>query len=463
MDNRVDLIANLPTFDGGEDVGKENPHAFIAKVRRTFLLLGLNDEQKIAVFELSLIEGGPAKEWFDGLTGDAKTTWNGLTEAFDTRWPARAVVAKTAAEKQDDLRQHTLAEKDLLQKKELTDGREAYSHVVWAEKALRLAKLIPDTNHLLVPQSKAQLPEALRDCLTDDCDTWESFTEAVKGVKLAKLRERIRKKEEDDKLRKKVESLENATRQPQTPSKLLANTLNRFRISAPIPQPNFNTARQPQRAPGTYRGGRSEQEKWEIISRLPDPPQDTPANRASHRDRVSQWHRENPTTNVTSEDRPYPCTPGTAQPGSGECLSCGKLGHMWATCTMETKLPEYEVRWRRKVNSIRRDANPQPAVGVNLVDDEDNNLCHPDPRPARAPYQRASSQRPRETGKRHGVVRLSVERTTLPANQDAEQGVPEGVRESLGDVVELTADCAPDEIDVLAGVVPTNYIIKGLA
>ncbi|KAG6823971.1 hypothetical protein H0H92_008418 [Tricholoma furcatifolium] len=291
MNNRTDLIASLPTFDGGEDVGKENPRAFIAKVRRTFLLSGLTDEQKIAVFELSLVEGGPAKEWFDGLAGEEKTSWNELMAAFDTRWPARVVVAKTAAEKQDDLRQHVLKESDLLRKQELTDGREAYSHVVWAEKALRLAKLIPDTNHLLVPQSKAQLPEALRDCLADDCDTWEVFTEAVKNVKLTKLREKMKKREEEVSLRKKVESLENANRQPQTPSKLLANTLSRFRLSTPIPQPNFGAPHQTQqRTPSTYRGGRTEAEKWNMISRIPDPLPDTPANRAAYRDNIAQWH-----------------------------------------------------------------------------------------------------------------------------------------------------------------------------
>ncbi|KAG6813329.1 hypothetical protein H0H92_012142 [Tricholoma furcatifolium] len=114
---------------------------------------GLTDEQKIAVFELSLVEGGPAKEWFDELTGDDKATWAGLMTVFDTRWPARVIVTKTTAEKQDNLRQHILKEADLLQKQELMDGREAYSYVVWAEKALYLAKLIPDMNYLLVSQS----------------------------------------------------------------------------------------------------------------------------------------------------------------------------------------------------------------------------------------------------------------------------------------------------------------------
>ncbi|KAG6807162.1 hypothetical protein H0H87_012090 [Tephrocybe sp. NHM501043] len=120
MDNYTNLIANLPTFNRGEDIRKENPHTFIAK---------------IMVFELFLVEGGLAREWFDKLSGDAKTTWNGLMAAFNVCWPARVIVAKTAAEKQDDLRQHMLLEKDLLQKQKLMDGREAYSHIVWVEKA----------------------------------------------------------------------------------------------------------------------------------------------------------------------------------------------------------------------------------------------------------------------------------------------------------------------------------------
>ncbi|KAG6856055.1 hypothetical protein H0H87_008025 [Tephrocybe sp. NHM501043] len=121
MDNHTDLIANLPTFNRGEDIGKENPHMFITK---------------ITVFELLLVEGGPAREWFDKLSGDAKTIWNSLMVAFNACWPARVIIAKTAAEKQDDLKQHTLLEKDQLQKQELMDGREAYLHIIWAEKAL---------------------------------------------------------------------------------------------------------------------------------------------------------------------------------------------------------------------------------------------------------------------------------------------------------------------------------------
>ncbi|KAG6824928.1 hypothetical protein H0H92_005377 [Tricholoma furcatifolium] len=327
MEGRADLIAGLPTFDSGKDIGKENPRAFIVKVRRTFLLSGLTDEQKIAVFELFLIEGGPAQEC--------------LTAAFNALWPARAVVAKTTAKKQDDdLRQHRLTEKDLLQKQELMDSREAYSHIVWAEKALRLARLIPDTNHLLISQSKAKLPQALQDCLSDDCDTWEGFTTAVKNVRITKLWEKIKRKEEEDALKRKVKSLKSAARQtqPQTPSKLLANTLSR-----------------------------TDQEKWEIISCLPDPLADTPANCTLYRDRVAQWHCENPTLNVPTEDRPYPCMPGTAQLGSGECLGCGHLGHLAAACIAETKIPDYESRWRQKVNFIRRDATTPRTVGINLV------------------------------------------------------------------------------------------------
>ncbi|KAG6855550.1 hypothetical protein H0H87_001148 [Tephrocybe sp. NHM501043] len=130
MNNCTDLIVNLSTFDSREDIRKENPCVFIAKVCRTFLLSGLTDEQKIAVFKLSLVEGGPAKKWFDGLPEDSKATWNGLTAAFNAHWPERVVVTKMAVEKQDDLRLHTLLEKDLLQKQEHTDSREAYLHIV---------------------------------------------------------------------------------------------------------------------------------------------------------------------------------------------------------------------------------------------------------------------------------------------------------------------------------------------
>ncbi|KAG6806208.1 hypothetical protein H0H92_012234 [Tricholoma furcatifolium] len=129
--------------------------------------------------------------------------------------------------------------------------------------------------------------------------------------------------------------------------------------------------------------------------------------------------------------------PGTARPGSGECLGCGQLGHLAASCTAEVKLPEYEFRWRRKVNFVKRDATTPRTVSVNLVDDDGDD----EPTAAIALTQEQLASLIEEH------VRDALEKQGK--GQGAQRSVLEGGRESLGDILATAADCALDESHVL--------------
>ncbi|KAG6807185.1 hypothetical protein H0H92_008484 [Tricholoma furcatifolium] len=363
---------NVAPFHG--DLEDESPRDFVNKMKRYFALGSARDEpdaHKIDVFEWSLKDGGAAAEWFRTLPADSKATWRALLAAFDERWPEKHVVAKTSNEKQEDLAEAKLKE-DELGRKVKVNGVEMYSHVAWANRVERLAKAIPDNDNLLVRGTRNSMPAPLKALIPASINTWTAFCNAIRTVDITELKEKREERERTRKLEEEVQQLRNARNPPATPSKALAATLSRVQLGSPIPAPVFGQPKAATNTPGTQTQGgqapgRTDAEKWVIIQRLPRPGPNTDAGRTAYQTAVTQWHAAYPRANAANEDRPYPLTPGTVALGSSECTGCGQLGHVESACTAATRVPQLESRWRRKVDSIRRAVNAQPAQ-VHVVD-----------------------------------------------------------------------------------------------
>jgi hypothetical protein len=161
---------------------------------------------------------------------------------------------------------------------------------------------------------------------------------------------------------------------PQSPSSALGQAFRNFSVG-PMPQPRFQ--QNPNNAQGPsqqYRGPqRTDAEKLAIITRIPPPQQDTTAGWAAYEAEITAWIR-NSYGRAANESRPYPLTPGTSPVASGECFSCGKVGHPSAACTTNRRIPEAERAWRQKANSIRAGANAASRANnpnINLVAEED--------------------------------------------------------------------------------------------
>ncbi|KAG6809270.1 hypothetical protein H0H92_000924 [Tricholoma furcatifolium] len=364
----------IQPFHGSIDQESENACDFINKLKRSFMSRDYSDEDKVQYFEWSLKDGSPAMEWFSGLTAAQKTTWASLCTAFDDQWPAGRVSAKSQAEKQEELAEARIKE-DELGLKTKVNSVEMYTHIAWADKVERLAKAIPDDNNLLVRATRDNMAPSLRTLIPHSNNTWQTFCTAVRNVSVAELKEKKTERASTEKMKDDLKTVLKAqTQPPPTPSKVLAATLDRFRIGAPIPAPNFGQARPATTprpaAPGPVpsRPGRTDAEKWAIIQRLPAPVPLTDASRMAHAVQVAQWLSTNVGMTAATEDRPFPLKPGTAQLGSGECTGCGGMGHYESVCTSEVKLHPIESRWRRKANSIRKGATAA-ATTVNFVGD----------------------------------------------------------------------------------------------
>ncbi|KAG6903692.1 hypothetical protein DXG01_015664, partial [Tephrocybe rancida] len=214
----------------GDEEEKLNPKDFIRLLKRRFIerpsIYG-TDDAKIEYIELCFPEGTPAAEWYAALQATDKTTWNALVTAFNTRWPTRAPAAKTQIEKQEELMEAKIKEEDL-GKKVKDKGVETWTHVAWADKVERLAKTIPDNDGLLITSVRVNMAPFLCALVSPALDKWDTFTEAVRNVSMAVLKEKMKEKKDANTLKERVDQITAAaTRQPpQTPSKALAANLS---------------------------------------------------------------------------------------------------------------------------------------------------------------------------------------------------------------------------------------------
>ena len=131
-------LENIPEFSGTQD-DKTQPTDFLKVVKRSFVASGTTtDDQKVGLFELYLKSNSPAEEWYN----DAKTvkkTWMELEQGFKTRFPNIKKATKTVPELERELRVMRIKTEEL-GKMEKYRGEDVYTHIIFAEKVIDLAK-----------------------------------------------------------------------------------------------------------------------------------------------------------------------------------------------------------------------------------------------------------------------------------------------------------------------------------
>ena len=131
-------LENIPEFAGTQD-DKSQPSDFLKAIKRSFLVSGATtDAQKISLFELYLKSDSPAEEWFTDA-GAPKRTWAELETSFKTRFPNTTKATKTAPELERELGAMRITTEEL-GKAEKYRGEDVYTHMIFAEKILDLAK-----------------------------------------------------------------------------------------------------------------------------------------------------------------------------------------------------------------------------------------------------------------------------------------------------------------------------------
>jgi hypothetical protein len=350
----------------------QDPQDFMNRLERVILMkTGLSEAEKVRFFELSLKANSPAAAWFTTLTKTNKASFTAARDAFEIRWPVKAITEKTTAEKQALLDETLLKMGDLGRRVAASVGaEEELSHVVWADKVERLAGDIPDTNNLLVASTRKKLPKPLLKLVGLKPMTWKQLADAVRSISLEELMEKV--EEERDLVR--------YTAAPNTPSKALGAAFQSINIAPRTQNPTSNQYQQtittPRPAFSTERP--AHERLADVLSKaLPIHPRNAEGI-ALYNMQVVLWQTSyGQSGKGPNETRPYPLTPGTVPVASGECWKCGQKTHHPGPCSAPA-VPALETKWRSIAQTIRKRAEAAaavPAVSVNLVT-EDSDQVH---------------------------------------------------------------------------------------
>lgn len=362
-------ISNLSFTGKPED---QDPQDFMNRLERIILMkTGLSEPEKVRFFELSLKAKSPAAAWFATLTKANKATFTTARDAFELRWPVKAITEKTTAEKQALLDETILKISDLGRRVAASVGaEEELSHVVWADKVERLAGDIPDTNNLLVASTRKKLPKPLLKLVGLKPMTWKELADAVRIISLEELMEKV--EEERD--------LARYTAAPNTPSKALGTAFQNINITPQTQNPPHNRFQQTVATPGprpVFSTERPAHERLaDVLSKaLPIHPRNAEGI-ALYGAQIAFWQSNYGMSGKgPNETRPYPLTPGTVPVASGECWKCGQRTHHPGPC-IAPAVPPLETKWRSIAQTIRKraEAAAVPAVSVNLVTENSDEI-----------------------------------------------------------------------------------------
>jgi hypothetical protein len=387
----------ITPFHGDND--DENPEDFL---RAFFRRMGTHsDDVKKSQFRYYLQADSAADEWYAELPENEKKSWTDIEAAFQKRWPRKTQAKKTEEEYEDEILGRKLKVDDL-GKKEKVAGREVYSHVAWADKmatTVKSAKLEKTTSY--VRQVRKELPTILREKVGTGHADWTAFLQAVRDVDVDHINDCMERRNKDLEEKKAVAQrlrlLEAVSRSPTAPLRQQLSTVS-ISNQAPAVNPpvvgdpfantgggqgnlrftaNNQPARQARNPPTGPRPPATPEQKAELralLSKFPQHP-DTQAGRQAHQAQQAEWVRTYGYGTKVTEKTPYPLRPGTAPVNSGECFTCGQLGHVGARSGVDCEgmgfrtLHPNEQLWRVICGRVLKEPRVTTNVHYLAVDD----------------------------------------------------------------------------------------------
>ena len=363
-------LESIPEFAGTQD-DMIQPADFLKVIKRSFVANGMTtSNQKLELFELYLKSDSPAEAWYNDKS-TPKKTWAELEAEFRVKFPNIIKATKTKVEIERELAELKIKMEEL-GKTEKYRGEEVYTHVIFAEKILDLAKqakMEESTSGLW--NVRDNLPETLREKIPEDQGSWREFTQAIKKIDMGHIRDGVRKHNEktnhDAQINANLKllnqrtagaafgNINSPTREIRT--QLASTTIAQQPPSRAAPINPFNSSAggggnlftRPARLPAT------EAEKTTIRASIAlyviQP--ETPEGEAAYFEQLRAWRRINGDGPV-SKNTGFPLRPGGAPPGSGECYACGRTGHRRVDCQLSStkRIPLLEANFRAICGSI---------------------------------------------------------------------------------------------------------------
>jgi hypothetical protein len=382
----------------GEPDDDIQPGEFLKTFRRFTTYAHITESARIIEsFGDHLKYASPADEWFHELeTKDL--TWKNVEKAFLERFPPVERAKRTETELERELCEMRLKEEDL-GKKEKYAGEDVYTHVVFAEKALSLAKQAKiSTGSNSIWKVRDELPDIIRQKVKETYPNWNEFCAAIKGVEMAHIRDGVKKhqkeKEEKERTEAAIAGLQRIQQQQRrTPAMPLSpmSTVSQAMQSTTLggQRSNQSTTRNSPQATTNNTNPFTSQSGGQGTLFRPPPPPVTQADRdalkislatypmqpntqigvTAWHGQLREWKAKNGESAEVTASTGFPLRPGGAAPGSGECYRCGSVGHRRVDqqCTTGPINPR-ERTFRTICGRVLRFT---PAPQINFVNDAD--------------------------------------------------------------------------------------------
>lgn len=385
-------------FFSGDGGDKQQPVDFLKKFNRAMRESRVtSDTALVKAFGDYLKTDSPAEEWYtEQDTLVTRPTWGNLEAAFKARFPGVQKAKKSPADLERELSELRLDKKTLAATVDY-GGQDAWSHVIFAEKALDLAKRagIEKTRSSLTGV-RDNLPEVFKEKISGSIGTWEALCAEIKAIDIDTLRDWVKKEEAKEKKEQErdetnnarfvsLESRRNHNVTTASPTAGIRHQMSRTNIATGANTRSTNPPSDPFNAGGGGRGNlfpatsnttrtpSTEAQKAAVHARIAMFPMqpNTQAGVNNYRDQCRAWLATYGANQKVNEITGFPLLPGGTPPGSGECYVCGKSGHMRPNCTNE-QVPFKERQWRSICGTVLGHSRPAPSPVNFIVANQDN-------------------------------------------------------------------------------------------